>query len=68
MELLTVNEAADRLGLSPATLRRWIFDSRIGFVRLGRAVRLRSEDIEALAKEGYRPSIQQFHGSMKIKG
>jgi excisionase family DNA binding protein len=57
MELLTVNKAAEHLGISPATIRRWIFCRRIGVVKLGRAVRLRSEDIEALAKAGYRPAV-----------
>lgn len=55
MGLLKVEDAAERLGLSPATIRRWILDRRIGVVKLGKAVRLRAEDIETLARNGYRP-------------
>lgn len=60
--LMTVAEAAERLGLSPATVRRWIFDRRLGVVKLGRAVRLRSEDIETLARSGYRPPLKDGFG------
>lgn len=61
MELLKVEDAAERLGLSPATIRRWILDRRIGVVKLGKAVRLRAEDIETLAHNGYRPPGPQSH-------
>ncbi len=39
-ELLTVKEAAKRLGLSEACLRAWIGAERITYVRLGRAIRI----------------------------
>ena len=32
MRLLTVPEAADRLGLRPATIRFWIWQRKIAFV------------------------------------
>jgi excisionase family DNA binding protein len=38
--LLNVNEAAQLLGLKPATLRAWILRRKIEFVRVGRAVRI----------------------------
>lgn len=38
--LLNVREAADLLGLQPASLRGWILRRKIAFVRVGRAVRI----------------------------
>jgi excisionase family DNA binding protein len=45
--LLTTEEAADYLHLSPWTLRHWVLDERIRCVRLGRLVRFRLADLEA---------------------
>jgi len=53
--LLTVVEAAERLALQPATIRKLIFQRRLPVVKLGRSVRLRDEDIEALIRLGLRP-------------
>jgi excisionase family DNA binding protein len=46
-ELLSVQEAAERLKISIHTLRAWISQRRIGFIKLGRRVLFRSEDLEA---------------------
>jgi excisionase family DNA binding protein len=46
MELLTVQETAAMLKLSPITIRRYIAAGRLPAVRVGRAVRLRREAIE----------------------
>jgi excisionase family DNA binding protein len=53
--LLRPNEVAIRLALSPATVRRWIFDGRLPVVKLGRAVRVRETDVEALIRMGSVP-------------
>lgn len=45
-ELLTLKEGADQLRLSIHTIRAWVFQKRIPFVRLGRRVLLRREDLE----------------------
>jgi excisionase family DNA binding protein len=48
-QLLTVPEAAQFLRLQPSTLRAWILQRKIKFVKLGRrAVRFRRADLEAL--------------------
>jgi len=40
-------EAAARLSISPSTLRRWVFERRITFIRVSsRAIRFRISDIE----------------------
>lgn len=58
-ECLTVREAAKRLGLQESTIRKWIFQKRIGVVRLGRAVRLRASDLDKLVTESYRAPISE---------
>ena len=48
MRLITVNEAAARLGLSPLTIRRLIREGKLPHVRpTPRAVRVREADLEA---------------------
>ena len=48
-ELLTVPEAAQFLRLQPSTLRAWILQRKIKFIKLGRrAVRFRRADLEAM--------------------
>jgi len=48
----TVNEAAQYLALKPSTIRKMIFQRRIPKVKLGRAVRVRQADLEAILKNG----------------
>jgi excisionase family DNA binding protein len=45
--LLTVQEAADRLGTSVRFVRRLIAERRIAYVKVGRHVRLDPADVEA---------------------
>ncbi len=53
--LVSVHEAAQRLAISTATVRRWVAQQRIPSVRLGRVVRIRESDIVALIRWGYKP-------------
>jgi excisionase family DNA binding protein len=46
--LLTVNDVADILQLSPRTVWRMVHDERLPVVRIGRAVRIRPEGLTAL--------------------
>jgi excisionase family DNA binding protein len=50
-ELLDLKESAKELKLSIHTLRAWTYQKRIPFVRLGRRILLRREDLEALVNE-----------------
>lgn len=45
-ELLNLKEGAKELKLSIHTLRAWIYQKQIPFVRLGRRVLLRRSDLE----------------------
>ncbi len=51
-ELLKTEDVARLLGVSPLTVRAWVFQRLIPCVRLGRAVRYRPEDIEKIQKKG----------------
>jgi excisionase family DNA binding protein len=48
--LLTAEEVAKLLGVRPATIRQWRWQRRLPAVKLGRAVRFRREDIEAIVQ------------------
>ncbi len=44
-ELLSIREASGLLGVAETTLRDWLNQRRLPFYRLGRAIRLKKEDI-----------------------
>jgi excisionase family DNA binding protein len=56
-QLLTAKEAGALLGLSEHTIRQWIWQRRLPVVRLGRAVRLRREDLEQLIERNREEAI-----------
>ena len=45
--LLDVSDAAKLLGIKTWTLRQWLSQRRITFIKVGRLTKLRLEDIEA---------------------
>lgn len=51
-KMLTVEQAAERLGTSPRFIRRLIAERRIAFSKLGRHVRLSSADVDAFIRAG----------------
>jgi excisionase family DNA binding protein len=55
--LLTIPQAAERLGLKASTLRAWVFFRKIECVRLSpRAVRISAREVERLIAEGTIPA------------
>jgi excisionase family DNA binding protein len=50
--LLTVDEAAERLGTSTRFIRRLIAERRIAYTKLGRHVRLATRDLDAFVASG----------------
>jgi excisionase family DNA binding protein len=50
--LLTVDEAAERLGTSARFIRRLIAERRIAYTKLGRHVRIASRDLDAFVASG----------------
>lgn len=59
----TVSMAAEELNVSVSTIRAWIAQRKIGFVRLGRAVRVPAEEIRRLLEEGFVPPVRHRRGS-----
>jgi excisionase family DNA binding protein len=58
--LLTVEEAAERLGTSTRFVRRLVAERRIAYVKVGRHVRLDPTDVEAFiatSRVEVRPSV-----------
>jgi excisionase family DNA binding protein len=47
-DLLTLAETAALLRLKPSTIRAWVSQRRIPYVKLGRLVRIKRRDAEAL--------------------
>ncbi|MBA3742591.1 helix-turn-helix domain-containing protein [Sporichthya sp.] len=52
MELLTVEQAAQRLGTSVRFVRRLRSERRIAVVKLGKHVRIASDDLDAYIESG----------------
>jgi excisionase family DNA binding protein len=50
--LLTVQEAAERLGTSVRFVRRLVFERRIAYTKLGRHVRIAPRDLDAFIHAG----------------
>ncbi len=56
-QLLTVFEAAARTGRKVSTWRRDILLRRIPYVKIGRSVRIPTEVVERLIREGWQDAI-----------
>ena len=56
-QLLTVPEFAAALNVTQAAVRRWILESRISRVRVGkRLVRIPASEVERIIAEGLQPA------------
>jgi excisionase family DNA binding protein len=56
-ELLRAKEAAQFLNVSENTIRMWIWQRRLPVVRLGRAVRLRRQDLEEIIERNREEAV-----------
>lgn len=50
-QLLTLEDACERLQVSEATIRRLVKDGELRVVRIGRAIRVRPEDLDAFIRD-----------------
>jgi excisionase family DNA binding protein len=55
-ELLTIQDFASVLQVTTACVRRWISERKITTVKIGRLVRIPTEEIEKLVRKGTRPA------------
>ena len=59
-KLITIREAAERLGLKESTIRKYILKRQIAYVKPSiRAVRIPIEELERILSAGLRPAIPQ---------
>ena len=59
-QLITIREAANRLGLKESTIRKYILKRQIAYVKPSvRAVRIPIEELERILSVGLRPAIPQ---------
>ena len=57
--LLSVEQAAERLGTSVRFVRRLVFERRIAYVKLGRHVRIAARDLDGFIRAS-RVEVGQF--------
>jgi len=55
--LLRVEEVAQRLGVKQSTIRRMILERRIGYVKLGRSVRIPDTVVDQRIADGWRGPV-----------
>jgi excisionase family DNA binding protein len=58
-KLLTIEQAADLLGLRPVTVRMWAAARKIARCKIGRAVRIPEGEIERLISENTIPRLPE---------
>jgi excisionase family DNA binding protein len=51
-QLVTVKQAAERLAVSEAAIRKWLYQRRLPAVKVGRLTRLRVSDLERFVGSG----------------
>jgi len=56
-QLINISEGATLLCMSEATLRQWIHQRRIPFVKLGKAVRFDPSDLQKFIEENRREVV-----------
>jgi excisionase family DNA binding protein len=63
-KLITIREAANRLGLKESTIRKAILKRQIAYVKPSvRAVRIPIEELERILAAGLRPVIPQVEAA-----
>lgn len=58
MRYLTVAEAANELSVSVFTIRAWLARRKLGYVKLGRSVRVPAAEIARFVERGTVPPIK----------
>ena len=58
-ELLDIREAAKYLKLKVPTLRKWRFERRLAIYKIGRAIRFKKTDLDALIEKSCLPAVER---------
>jgi excisionase family DNA binding protein len=62
MQLITISQAANRCAISARMVWKLIQRTELPVVRVGRCVRLREDDVEALVRRGYTDEVRAITG------
>ena len=62
--LLTIQEAAEKLGVRPNTLYLWVSQKRIPHRKIGRLVRFRECDLEQFVEQKRQPALGEKNGNI----
>ncbi len=57
--LLSVEQAAEYIGIRPGTLRNWLSERRIAYVKVGRLTRLSADTLNRFIAENTVSSIEE---------
>ena len=57
-KLLTTQEFAEALGLSPKTIRQWTWMRKVPYVRVGRAIRFQPSTVDEILERGTVPALE----------
>lgn len=55
-KLYKIKEVAQKMGVAEVTIRTWLAERRLEFIRLGRCVRISSAEVERLIADGTVPA------------
>ena len=57
-QTVPIDAVAERLGVSAWTVRTWLRHGRFPYFKIGRRVLIRTEDIERLLSENFKPAVR----------
>jgi excisionase family DNA binding protein len=58
-QMKTVRQVAEELGLAPVTIRTWMAQRKLRYVRLGRAVRIPDTEVRRIVDSGTVPCLER---------
>jgi len=61
-DLLDVREAAEYLKVKVPTLRKWRFERRLAVYKIGRNIRFKKGDLDALIQQSLIPALNAERG------
>lgn len=61
-QLLNINEVAQALGVTVACIRRWVYEGKVGVIKVGRLIRFSEDEVDRIINAGTRPARRECHG------
>ena len=58
-QLRTVRQVAEELGLATITIRTWMAQRKLKYVRLGRSVRIPAAEVRRIVDSGTVPTLER---------